>query len=195
MKKKLSIITGFCLIISFVSYSQGLEMKEKLRASPISALLFKANILPTGISIEKGVLNSTSFEFSTGITYDGAFEPQNIGSPLFIWGNPYINLKLNQYIGRGRMESLGRPVFNNAGNYLSLDYQFTFPPVVHINKAAGITSKVNNPRVGILYGSKKNLGQHFQMGSETGLGVVINQGILIPVYILRFSIGYVLMDL
>jgi len=194
MKRKL-FITGFCIIFSLATHGQISDKKVKLMATPISTILLKANIIPTGVSLEKGIFSSTSFEFGGGITYEGLYDRYSIGNPLFIWGNPFINLKLNQYIGRGRMESLGRPVFNNAGNYLSLDYQYTFPPVIHTNTVAGITAKVNNPRVGILYGSKKNLGQHFQMGSEAGLGVIFNNGYFQPVYVLRFSIGYVLMAL
>ena len=192
MNVKNTVVTTFYLIIAITANCQVTDEGMQQNATPISTLLIKANIIPTGFSIERGVFSTTSFELGGGVTYDFAYEPNSLSSPLFIWGNPFLNVKLNQYIGRGKMEQQGKQVFNNAGRYISLDYQYTFPPVVHINEYPLITSKVNNSRVGITLGSKTNIGEYFQLGSEAGIGVILIQGLIMPTYIFKASIGFVL---
>jgi len=190
-KRKL-LFAAFIMFVCTVSFGQGTTEGNMMSPPSLSPWLIRANILPTGIAVERAIFYSTSVEFGGGLTYDGAIAFYIAqGNPVFIWANPYLNIKLNQYIGRGRMEMRGRPTYNNAGTYISLDYQYTFPPTLVILQAGGVTDKVNSSRYMITYGSKSNLGRYFQFGGETGLGVIVND-IIRPTYKVKMYIAWII---
>lgn len=178
------------LLTTFIISSLNLHSQEV----NLSKNQLNVNIIPLGLSYEKGLTENISATISTGLTSVVHVETIDEESNTFLFISPFVTSSLRNYYTRKSVKKSNlRP---NSGNYIGLFYSLQFQPFGSSSDPVEASARDNSTNVftvGPVWGIQRNYASGIHLGLSLGVGYYGGENIDTSISpIGDFTLGFVL---